>query len=181
MFLLIIVIFLTGNVSAQNAHKNAINFGSTGIIGIAAGYERMLLPNFSLTVDAGYGLFLSPAFYASVGARWYPISGSDGKTMGLFLSGSVGYGEIEEREPLFAWEKNRDMYDIWGLMFSPSVGFKIGAGKPKGFLVTPILGVDIFLGEKTTHHGTNEEKYTEDPEFGLGFNPSFKLLFGIAF
>ena len=181
IFLLIFAVFLALNISAQEPHKNAINFGTTGLLGIAVGYERMLLSNFSMTVDIGYGLYLSPSFYTSIGARWYPVSDSNGKTAGFFLSVSAGYGEISERESLFAWEKDSNPYDIWGFMISPSLGFKIGSGKPRGFMVTPMIGADIFLGEKTIYDKVYEDKYKKESEFGLGFNPSFKLLFGYAF
>ena len=183
LLLLAFAVFLGWNVSAQQAHKHAINFGTTGLIGFAVGYERMLLSNFSLTVDAGAGLFLSPIRYLSIGARWYPISGSDGETIGLFMSGSIGYGEFEERGAFFGWEKGNDTYDIWGFMFSPAVGFKIGSNKPRGFLLTPMLGVDIILGQKTRYNPDGHDDLDDigETNFGWGFNPSFKLLFGFAF
>ena len=179
-FVLVLAVFLGWNAHAQEAHKNAINFGLSGLFGISVGYERLFTPNFSMALDTGLGWILSPTFFATIGFRLYPFDSGE-KPVGFFVAGSVGYGEIQEKEPLFLWEEERDSYDIWGLMFSPSIGIKIGAGKPKGFIFTPIIGADIFLGKKTLYNGSYLNNYKGGSEIGWGFNPHIKLLFGVAF
>ena len=161
----VLAALLGSNISAQEAHKNTIYFGSAGFIGIAAGYERMLLPNFSLTADAGLGLSIAGSAYATVGARWYPAS------KGFFLSTRFGYGAIIILEDTNDNESEQD-----GVLLSPGIGFKIGKNKPKGFIFCPGLDLDIVIGKRTTHY-----LYDEKTEFDVGFNPVLKVLFGIAF
>jgi hypothetical protein len=174
LLLLVLSAVLAGTVTAQEeAHKNAIYFGSTDLFGIALGYERMLRPNLSLLIDAGAGIILIPSFYTSARLRWYPFSDSDGNTYGFFVSGGLGYGQFEKDFSIFLWEKNA-AYQIYGVLISPGIGIKIGAGKPNGFVFSPGIDFDVVLGEKMP-------LYKDETEFGVGLNPNIKVLFGFCF
>jgi len=74
----VLLIILSGTVIAQEeveeAHKNAIYFGTTDILGIALGYERVLRPNLSLVIESGAGIILTESFYATFRGRWFPVS-----------------------------------------------------------------------------------------------------------
>jgi hypothetical protein len=177
LLLIIILIILGGTVIAQEeaeeAHKNAIYFGTTDILGIAVGYERMLRPNFSLVIESGAGIILTESFYATLRGRWFPVSESN---FGLFISGGLGYGQLIKKSFYFMWEKD-DAYEIYGGLISPGIGIKFGFGKPRGFVFSTALDYDIILGEKTYLH----DGYNDEPEFGVGLNFNIKLLFGFAF
>jgi opacity protein-like surface antigen len=181
LLLLVILTVLAGVVTAQEgAHKNAIYFGTTDILGLALGYERMLRPNLSLMVDAGAALVLVPSFYAASRLRWYPVSDSDGKTYGLFVSAGLGYDQFEKDSSIFLWEKDEE-YDMYGLLISPGIGIKIGFGKPKGFVFNIGVDFDVVLGEKTRYNYNEYDEIKTKSGFGVGFNPNIKLLFGFGF
>jgi hypothetical protein len=177
LLLLVLLVLLGGIVIAQEkkgeAHKNAIYFGTTDLFGIAASYERMLGPNFSLVIESGAGVILAESFYAALRGRWFPVSDSN---FAIFISSGLGYGQLEKKSFYFMWEKD-DTYEIYGGLISPGIGIKFGYGKPRGFVLTTALDYNIILGEKTTLH----EDYNDDPKFGVGLNLNVKLLFGFAF
>jgi hypothetical protein len=175
LLLFILLVVLGGTVIAQEeeAHKNAIYFGTTDILGIAFSYERMLWPNFSLVVESGAGIFVTQSFYATVKARWYPITGTN---FGLFVSGGLGYGQLRKEIFYFMWEGN-SKYEIYGEVISPGIGIKYGYGKPRGFAFTTAMDYDIVLGEKTRFR----DGVKGEPKFGVGLNLNVKMVFGFAF
>lgn len=166
--LFVLAVSLGWNISAQQSHKHAISLGPCVLIGIAANYEYMLFPNFSMVMDAGihYSPAFEPSYNASVHARWFPISNSKGKVFGFFVSGGLGFGGV--------WTPDA----VEGLVLTASAGYKFGAGRRKGFIFTPSLDFNVILGEKR-HYDENANKNVS--EFGVGWSPNFKLLFGIAF
>jgi hypothetical protein len=174
LLLLVLLAVLGGTVVAQEeAHKNAIYFGTTDILGIAVSYERVLRPNFSLVVESGAGILITQSFYATVKARWFLITGSN---FGLFVSGGLGYGQMRKETFYFMWEGDAK-YEIYGEIISPGIGIKFGYGKPRGFAFTTAMDYDVILGEKTRFRDGNKT----DPKFGVGLNLNVKLLFGFAF
>jgi len=175
LLLLFFFLVLGGTVIAQEeeAHKNVIYFGTTDLFGIAAGYERMLGPNFSLLIEAGAGIISIESFFADLRGCWFPVHDPN---FGLFISGGLGYGQLRKETFYFMWEKD-DPYEIYDGLISPGIGMKLGFGKPRGFVLTAALDYDIVLGEKTFLH----DDYNDDPKFGVGLNLNVKLLFGFAF
>jgi len=177
LLLLILFVILGGTVIAQEeaekAHKNAIYFGTTDILGIALSYERMVRPNLSLVIELGAGTILTESFYASLRGRWFPVSDSN---FGLFISCGLGYGQLIKESFYFMWEKD-DAYEIYGGLVSPGIGIKFGYDKPKGFVFSTALDYDIIFGQKTYLY----DGYNDEPEFGVGLNFNVKLLFGYAF
>jgi len=175
LLLFVLLLVMGGAVIAQEeeAHKNAIYFGTTDLLGIAVSYERIFHPNFSLVVESGAGILITQSFYATIKARWFPITGSN---FALFVSGGLGYGQMRKETFYFMWEGDTK-YEIYGEIISPGVGIKFGYGKPTGFAFTTAMDYDIILGEKTYFR---DGKKT-DPKFGLGLNLNVKLLFGFAF
>jgi len=174
LLLFVLLVVLGGVVIAQEeAHKNAIYFGTTDILGIAVCYERIFRPNFSLVVETGAGIFITQSFYATVKARWFPITGSN---FGFFVSAGLGYGQLRKETFYFMWEGDVK-YEIYGEIISPGIGIKLGHGKSNGFTLTTALDYDIILGEKTRFR----DGIKADPKFGVGLNLNAKLLFGLAF
>ena len=188
VLLLVIVIALGGILSAQEAHKNAFYGGSCGIFGLALCYERVLSPNFSLLIDTGIPLLPNPAIYASAHLRWFPFSSNE--NVGFFLDAGVGFGNFWQ---IFDWlillKDQREEFLITGLILSPGIGLKFGTGKRRGFVFSPSLNFDIYLGGRENYLGEpgSSESHKEDdylwdkPKFGVGVNPNLKLLFGFAF
>lgn len=178
LLVMILVISFGSLLSAQQAHKNVVYFGNTGLFGFALCYERMFLPNFSLVLDAGYAFYM-PEYYASVRLRWFPGSDSDGVSTAFFMSAGIGYGGYLNQWGLqeLIDEEDENEYKIYGAIFSPGVGFKIGFGKRRGFIFTPALDLDIFFGEKSKR----EDDGWSESRFGVGLSPNLKLLFGYAF
>ena len=172
LMLLAFAALLGWNVSAKEAHRHVISFGPAGIIGGAVCYEYMLLPNLSLLIDTGLSFsFFGVAYDAALHTRWYPFSNSEGKPLGVFASGGIGYGGI------IGWGSESE-----GLLLSTGIGYKIGAGRPRGFVFTPLLNINVILGNKTTTHDYDSDTPSwQETKFGVGVFPDFKLLFGWAF
>ena len=173
LFLILFVILGGAVIAQEDAHKNAIYFGTTDIFGFALCYERMLSQNVSLLMDTGAALTLVPSFYAASRLRWYPFSYSDGNTYGFFVSWGLGYGQFEKDFSIFIWERD-EVYEIYGLLITSGIGVKLGFGKPKGFVFNIGMDFDVVFGEKMS-------LYNDKKEFGVGFNPNIKLLFGFGF
>ena len=178
LLLLILAITIGGLISAEEAHTNAIYFGTTDLFGFMVCYERVLNPHLSMTIDAGYAIFLNPAYYVSAHLRWLPFSRSDGTPVGFFIDTGAGFGKFRHE---FSWlasvdDEYEDDFNVLGLILSPGIGFKFGAGKPRGFVFAPSLNIDIYIGTKTDLLESEPEK-----EFGMGINPNLKLLLGYAF
>jgi hypothetical protein len=179
LLLLVLTIILGVNIYAQESHKNAIYTGSVGIIGFSMCYERMILPNFSLGFDFGTGLYIfgpEDAMYISLQPRWYPLADTQD---GFFVSFGLGYCETTN------WSNNlwaKDWDDMYGLLLSPGMGFKIGFGKPRGFVLIPALRIDVIIGEKITYNYYTENNDSEkETKFGVAFTPVPQILFGYAF
>ena len=169
LLLLALAIFIGGNASAQQAHRHAISMGPSELLGIAINYEYMLFPNFSMAMEAGISASLSlrAGYNAAIHARWFPVSNSAGRTLGFFVSGGLGFGGIWANE-----------YYVEGVLLSTGVGYKVGAGKRKGFIFTPVLDINFVLGDKTP---IGDYYNSGKTEFGFGWFPNLKVLFGIAF
>ena len=135
-------VFLAWNVSAQQAHKNAITIGNSGFIGAAICYERALNSNFSLTAETTmyfslFDLVDVVAINASLRARWYPLSDSDGRIVGFFFTGGLGVvfgptGGFILSFPFLALaaglgaEKNKKLYLWGGIVFGVLVNYICG-------------------------------------------------------
>ena len=187
LLLLVLVIALGGIVSAQEAHKNVIYAGTTDIFGIFVGYERMFRPNFSFLIDAGGALFPNFARYVSAHLRWFPFSSYEG--VGFFLDTGIGFGEFRRIHNWLALiYGGEEVHRITGLILSPGLGVKFGAGKRRGLVFAPSLNFDIYLGRKEQFLGENRSDALDDYDYlwgesksGVGVNPNLKLLFGFAF
>jgi hypothetical protein len=160
IFVLVILTIAAGVVSAQDDDraKNSVAV-HLGFIGIAASYERIFIPQFSLLAEVSYTtLILMDEFTASVKARWYPF----GKTffMDLGLGYSFGYGAtgfvVDAVRSILTlglwlaikpggWEHNE--FRTGGFLVQPGLGWKIDIGRPDGFILPVSLGLDFKLGK----------------------------------
>ena len=183
LLLLILVVFVSFNISAQQTHKRAVYLGYTGFLGSALCYERKVSHNFSMTFEAEFYFgnwldlyFEHPvvlAYNASLNARWFPFSYSDGRTVGFFLNAGLGAGYVAKggSNVYHIYE-----YSISGALLSPGIGYKFGVNRRRGFVFAPILDVDFFLGKKEY-----SSKDSREGEFGVEVVPNIRLLFGVGF
>ena len=171
-------------LQAQGTHKNAIYAGTVDVFGLAVCYEKVLTENYTLLIDTGIPFFPNPAIYIKSHLRWFPFKDYEGKTVGFFLDAGAGFGELRR---IYSWlnllyDGDVEEYRVLGLIISPGLGFKFGANKRRGFVFSPSLNLDIYVGSKAKYLGnTDEGDQWEKSKFGAGVNPNIKLLFGFAF
>ncbi|MDR2517231.1 MAG: hypothetical protein LBC88_07615 [Spirochaetaceae bacterium] len=163
-FVMMIAALSTGGVFAEEAPpveaSRAKNTAAVtvGLIGVEASYERSLTRNFSVLADVSYSnvFFVGDSYTAAIRGRWYPWGKTFFLDLGLGYGNTVGLlGSTAEFVLLILTlglvrpDAINDALRVQGLLVAPSMGWKIDVGKPGGFVIPVVLGLDVVVGGRT--------------------------------
>ena len=128
--------------------KNNVAFHGT-LFGIALNYERCFNNHLSLIGDTSFNLFPATFTIAAKG-RFYPFGKSFYLEMGAGFGITPGYigltGDLLVRSMTLGFVGIEDKFWLRGVVFTPSLGWKIDIGKRGGVTLPINLGIDFFWG-----------------------------------
>jgi len=168
VMLVLLLAVVSGNLFAQSGPKNWI-YGQVGLLGIGAGYERILMPKISVGAEGywnNFFFFFNTSVFEAYG-RYYFYKGIYGKLgLGFGLSTQKGAG----------WDKKTP-----GFAIDPGVGWKIDVGKTGGFYIEPKISIPIILGKETEtiyYYGKEPDKKIDN---GFKAKTAFVVAFAMGY
>ncbi|MDR1910007.1 MAG: hypothetical protein LBQ35_08865 [Spirochaetaceae bacterium] len=157
-----VILTAATGLGAQTA-RHTITAGTSGVAGLAAGYEFRLNNSFSVGGELGWSLIFPTFLFIEATGVWRPWEGIFGVTAG------AGYGSLTSL---------LGAYLVDGFLLHPGVEWKIDFGNPNGFLFRPSLSLPLVFGVKDDW---NWLTLKNEKVFGVGMGLLVRLEAGFAF
>ena len=173
--ILILFIILIGSAafsqeSTPPLKQNTVALHAT-LLGFAVNYERSFNNHLSLLGDTSLNVF-PPTFTAAVKGRLYPFGKTFYLEMGVGYGLTVGYiglgSELLIRSISLGFLSLNQNLWLNGVVFTPSLGWKIKLGKDGMFNLPINLGIDFFAGYREL-----SIPFDVVPNLRIGFGYSF--------
>jgi len=188
--MLLLVMLVTSGIFAQDQTSTLDNWisGEVSLLGIGISYERMLLPNLSIGVNAyanTMNFFSASGF--TLNGRYYPFGNP------FFVELGLGYGSNggTNNEVTYIHKEYPDssggttVVKTSGFVIAPGLGAKFDVGQPGGFFLQPGIRFPIAIGNQKPWEnwlfGYYDDNYDFKKQNGVALSYIIYLGMGYAF